>query len=58
LDNKIGDKKKSQQLQDKHAEIEEYLDQVESDIQTESSGEDIQELLEEAKKVVVLKVVA
>jgi hypothetical protein len=58
LDDKIVDKDQSDQLQEKHEEVEEYLEKVEEKIQNENSWEDIRGLVEEAKKVVVLKVVS
>lgn len=58
LDTTIKDTDVSDKLKEKHKEIWEYLDDVESEIQNQKSGEDIQARVEEAKKVVVLKVVS
>ena len=58
LDEKIKDTQQSEQLEEKHEEIEEYIEQVQEEIQDESSTKDIQEIVEEAKKIVVLKVVS
>lgn len=58
LDNKIRNEEKKDQLQEKNEEIKEYLEEVTQDIKKENSSQDIQEMVEEAKKVVVLKVVS
>jgi peptidoglycan hydrolase CwlO-like protein len=58
LDDKITDIKQSQKLEEKHEEIGEYLEKIEEEIREGNSEEDIKELVEEAKKVVVLKVVS
>jgi len=59
IDTKLGNNtKKKEQLEDKQDEIHEYLEEVAKEIEEENSTEDIQEKVEEAKKVVVLKVVS
>jgi len=58
LDKKIKSEEKSENLQKKHTEIQEYLEEVKNDIAWEKSTRDIEEKVDEAKKVVVLKVVA
>lgn len=58
MEKKIKNKTTKKQLQDKNEEIKEYLDEVAKDIKKENSSEDIKEKVEEAKKVVVLKVVS
>jgi len=58
IDKKIKDPEKSQRLQEKQEEIKQYLEDTVEDIERENSSKDIQEKVEEARKVVVLKVVA
>jgi len=58
LDAKIESKEASERLEKKHDEIWEYLEQVTQKIQEEGSSSEIEEKVQEAKQVVVLKVVS
>lgn len=58
IEKKIKKSEQKERLEEKHEEIKEYLEEVKEEIKDENSTKDIQEKVEEAKKVVVLKVVS
>ncbi len=57
LDEQIHDERE-QKLEKKAEEIEEYIEEIQEQIENENSISDMKEIVAEAKKVVVLKVVA
>ena len=59
IETKLGNnKEKKERLENKREEIEQYLEEVQEEIGRENRSEDIKQKVEEAKKVVVLKVVS
>ncbi|NDK08446.1 S8 family serine peptidase [Candidatus Gracilibacteria bacterium] len=58
IDNKTNDAEIEARLEQKQEEIKEYLEEAKEKIEGENSKGDIKEILEETKKVVVLKVVS
>lgn len=58
LETKIDDEVTLEKIQEKQEEITEYLSQVQEKIEGEDSRSEVKALVQEAKKVVVLKVVS
>lgn len=58
LETKIDDAATLEKIQEKQEEITEYLSQVQEKIEGEDSRSEVKALVQEAKKVVVLKVVS
>jgi hypothetical protein len=58
IDQKINNTEIEERLAEKEQEVEVYLQEVKEEIEEESSTSDIKEKVQEAKKVVVLKVVS
>lgn len=58
LDAKTSNQEIESQLEEKSQEIEVYLEEVQAEVQDASSETEVTQILEEAKKVVTLKVVA
>jgi hypothetical protein len=58
LDSKIKNSETKAKLVEKEKEIAEYIAETQEKISAEGNSEEIQELVAEAKKTVVLKVIA
>jgi len=58
IEKKVKNKEVKERLEEKNEEVKEYLEKVEEEIKSENSKTDIKEKIQEAKKVVVLKVVS
>ena len=58
LDDKVRNIEIKEQLQEKEAEIEKYIEETQEKIADESDPEEMKEIVLEAKKTVVLKVIA